>query len=181
MLRRVARLLTRIAQVLSGGGDLCRGTPCPVRCPCRHLSRPSGRAPLSRFRCLLGRGGTNLAVRGFLSWFREGFAPLTAPRKTTALDGGYERKYPLRTTLITAALLAAFGAAVASPASAAPIAPGAVAAPADIVSTVQMDRMERRMERRHMERRMMRRHMEHRMMHRHMRHRMMRREMMHRM
>lgn len=33
MLRRVARLLTRIAQVLSGGGDLCRGTPCPVRCP----------------------------------------------------------------------------------------------------------------------------------------------------
>jgi len=87
----------------------------------------------------------------------------------------------LRTTLITAALLAAFGAAVASPASAAPIGPGTVAAPADIVSTVQMDRMERHMERRHMERRMMRHNMERRMMHRHMRHRMMRREMMHRM
>ncbi|MDP4005224.1 hypothetical protein [Methylobacterium sp. NEAU K] len=88
----------------------------------------------------------------------------------------------MRTTIITAAVLAALGAAVATPASAAPIGRGAgLAAPADIVSTVQMDRMERHMMRHRMERRMMRRHMERRMMHREMRHRMMRREMMHRM
>ena len=84
----------------------------------------------------------------------------------------------MRTSIITAALLAALGSAVALPAVAAPIGPGAaVAAPADMISTVQMDRMERHMERRHMERRMMR----HRMERREMRHRMMRREMMHRM
>ena len=49
----------------------------------------------------------------------------------------------MRTSIITAALLAALGSAVALPASAAPIGPGAVAAPSDMVSTVQMDRMER--------------------------------------
>jgi hypothetical protein len=88
----------------------------------------------------------------------------------------------LRTSIITAALLAALGSAVALPAVAAPIGPGAaVAAPADMISTVQMDRMERHMERRHMERRMMRHRMERHMMRREMRHRMMRREMMHRM
>ena len=73
----------------------------------------------------------------------------------------------MRTTIITAALLAALGVA-AMPASAAPIGPGAaVAAPADMISTVQMDRMERHMMRHEMRREM--------------RHRMMRREMMHRM
>ncbi|WP_457105152.1 hypothetical protein [Methylobacterium sp. P5_C11] len=88
----------------------------------------------------------------------------------------------MRSSIITAALLAALGGVVALPASAAPIGPGTgVSAPADMVSTVQMDRMERRMERRHMERRMMRHRMERHMMHREMRHRMMRREMMHRM
>ncbi|MHB2207506.1 hypothetical protein [Methylobacterium sp. CM6257] len=91
----------------------------------------------------------------------------------------------MRTTIITAALLAALGVA-AMPASAAPIGPGAaVAAPADMISTVQMDRMERHMMRRRMERRMMRHRMERHMMRhemrREMRHRMMRREMMHRM
>lgn len=79
----------------------------------------------------------------------------------------------MRSAIITAALLAALGGVVAIPASAAPIGPGTgVSAPADIVSTVQMDRMERRMMRHRMERHMMRREM---------RHRMMRREMMHRM
>jgi hypothetical protein len=87
----------------------------------------------------------------------------------------------VRTSLITAALLAALGGAAALPASAAPLTPGAVAAPAGMISTVQMDPMERHMMRRRMERRMMRHRMERHMMRREMRHRMMRREMMHRM
>ncbi|MGH1573251.1 hypothetical protein ACRAWG_24525 [Methylobacterium sp. P31] len=88
----------------------------------------------------------------------------------------------MRTTIITAALLAALGGIAAIPASAAPIGPGAaVAAPADMISTVHMDRMERHMMRHRMERRMMRHRMERHMMRREMRHRMMRREMMHRM
>lgn len=88
----------------------------------------------------------------------------------------------MRSTIITAALLAVLGGAVAMPASAAPIGPGTgVSAPADMVSTVQMDPMERHMMRRRMERRMMRHRMERHMMRREMRHRMMRREMMHRM
>jgi hypothetical protein len=88
----------------------------------------------------------------------------------------------VRSTIITAALLAALGGVAALPASAAPIGPGtAASAPAGLVSTVQMDRMERHIMRRRMERRMMRHRMERHMMHREMRHRMMRREMMHRM
>ena len=92
----------------------------------------------------------------------------------------------MRSTIIAAALLAALGSAVAIPASSAPIGPGTgVSAPAGMVSTVQMDPVERHMMRRRMERRMMRhrmeRHMMHREMRREMRHRMMRREMMHRM
>lgn len=97
------------------------------------------------------------------------------------LGGSVERILPVRSSIITAALLAVLGSAVALPASAAPIGPGAVAAPAGLVSTVQMDRMERHMMRRRMEHRMMRHRMERHMMHREMRHRMMRREMMHRM
>ncbi|ACB23766.1 hypothetical protein ABID82_000151 [Methylobacterium sp. PvP062] len=92
----------------------------------------------------------------------------------------------MRSTIIAAALLAALGSAVAIPASAAPIGPGTgVSAPAGMVSTVQMDPVERHMMRRRMERRMMRhrmeRHMMHREMRREMRHREMRREMMRRM
>ncbi|MCJ2135507.1 hypothetical protein MKK69_15845 [Methylobacterium sp. J-026] len=81
----------------------------------------------------------------------------------------------MRTTIITAALIAVFGSAVALPASAAPIGPGAAAAPADMVTHVQMDRMEHRMMHRRMERRMMRHRMERHMMRRDMRHRMMHR------
>ncbi|MEH3061256.1 MAG: hypothetical protein PGN33_00315 [Methylobacterium radiotolerans] len=88
----------------------------------------------------------------------------------------------MRSTIIAAALLAALGSAVAIPASAAPIGPGTgVSAPAGMVSTVQMDPVERHMMRRRMERRMMRHRMERHMMHREMRHREMRREMMRRM
>ncbi|MBE7203640.1 MAG: hypothetical protein INR70_38395 [Parafilimonas terrae] len=87
----------------------------------------------------------------------------------------------MRISIITAAVLATLGGAVAVPAAAAPLTPGTVAAPAGLVSTVQMDPMERRMMRHRMERRMMRHRMERHMMRREMRHRMMRREMMHRM
>ena len=78
----------------------------------------------------------------------------------------------LRSSLITTVLLAGLGVAtLAAPASATPIGPGSdIAAPTALVTTVQMDRMERHDMRRHMrhrmERRMMRRHMRHRMMHR---------------
>jgi len=81
----------------------------------------------------------------------------------------------VRRSIITAALFAVLGGAVVVPASAAPIGPGSAAAPADMVTTVQMDRMERHMMRRRMERRMMRHRMERHMMRREMRHRMMHR------
>ena len=91
-------------------------------------------------------------------------------------SGAARKDSSVRRSIITAALIAVLGSAVAVPASAAPLAPGAVTAPADLVSTVQMDRMERHMMRRRMEHRM-----EHRMMRHRMERRMMRREMRHRM
>lgn len=78
-------------------------------------------------------------------------------------------------TLAFAVLASLGGASLATSASAAPGAPMGVTAP-ETVSTVQMDRMERRMMHRRMERRMDRR-MERRRMERRMMHRRMMRRM----
>lgn len=77
-------------------------------------------------------------------------------------------------TFAVAVLASLGGAAFATSASAAPGAPMGVTAP-ETTSVVRMDRMERRMMRRHMERKMMRRDMERRMMRRNMNRRMMNR------
>ena len=87
----------------------------------------------------------------------------------------------MRNSIITAALLAVLGSAVALPAFAAPIGPGAVAAPAGLSPPSRWTGWSATWMRRRMEHRMMRHRMERHMMHREMRHRMMRREMMHRM
>ena len=62
-------------------------------------------------------------------------------------------------TFAVAVLASLGGASLATSASAAPGAPMGVTAPDAVTTTVQMRRMERRMERRMMERRMMRRQM----------------------
>nr|WP_246733339.1 hypothetical protein [Methylobacterium sp. BTF04] len=80
-------------------------------------------------------------------------------------------------TFAIAVLASLGGASLATTANAAPGAPMGVTA-SETVSTVQMNRMERRMMHRRMERRMMHRRMERRMMHRHMERRSMHRRMM---
>lgn len=123
--------------------------------------------------------GTILAACGFLGGPRMDLLPSWVRGACPSPLGRQERIFPVRHSILTAALLAALGGTLALPASAAPLAPAAVAAPADMVSTVQMDRMERHMMRRrmerHAERRMMRHRMERHMMRREMRHRMMHR------
>ena len=119
--------------------------------------------------------GTNPAVSGFLGGPWMDLLPSRVRGACPSPPGRQERTFPVRHSILTAALLAALGGALALPASAAPLAPAAVAAPAGMVSTVQMDRMERHMMRRRMEHRMMRHRMERHMMRREMRHRMMHR------
>ena len=124
--------------------------------------------------------GTIQAVRGFLGGATGGLFRVRSQEHAGPLRGQRERILPVRMSIVTAALLAALGGTLALPASAAPLAPGAAAADG-LITTVQMDRMERHMMRRRMERRMDRRMMRHRMERREMRHHMMRRDMMHRM
>ncbi|WP_246695399.1 hypothetical protein [Methylobacterium sp. P1-11] len=157
--------------------------------PARLSPASSTESPVRRHRLPGGANdatrdpGTIRAARAFLGGLRvDLIRPRARGKRLPFSPGSEERKPPVRSTIITAALLAILGGAVAMPASAAPIGPGTgVSAPADMVSTVQMDPMERHMMRRRMERRMMRHRMERHMMHREMRHRMMRREMMRRM
>lgn len=84
-------------------------------------------------------------------------------RRLSGSDGQYERKLPLRTSMITAALLAAFSAAAfVAPASAAPLSPApaaTVAGAPDSITDVRWHPI-RRMHR--AERRFMHRHFRHR-------------------